>query len=196
MKIFGIYQIGSRCKPERFYIGSAVNIERRWKEHLYKLRLNKHDNSKLQNHYNKYGKNDLVFSIIIGCAKEDLINTEQFYIDSRKTWFNICHKTGSTYGVKHTEAAKDKNRKAHLGLKHTKEHNDKIAKAQEGEKNSFFNKKHTEESNQKRREWNLAHPPHTRIPQKTSGNPQTNVRKKETSNNKFKLKDAINRDRY
>lgn len=103
MKITGIYQIQSVIKPARIYIGSAFNIHRRWKEHIYRLKKNNHDNLKLQNHYNKYGKEDLIFSIIIGCAKEDLISTEQFYIDSKKCWFNLCMKAGSSIGHKWTE---------------------------------------------------------------------------------------------
>lgn len=30
MNISGIYQIQSKCKPKRIYIGSGVNIQRRW----------------------------------------------------------------------------------------------------------------------------------------------------------------------
>lgn len=156
-RLSGIYQIQSLIKPERIYIGSAIDIQKRWKDHLYRLKVQKHDNSKLQNHYNKYGKNDLIFSIIIGCAKEDLIATEQFYIDSKKCWFNICPKAGNTLGVKHTEVGRLNNRLAKLGIKHTKEHNDKIAETQKGENNSFFNKHHSEESKNLKREWNLLH---------------------------------------
>lgn len=32
MKTTGIYRIKSRTKPERFYIGSSVNVESRWKD--------------------------------------------------------------------------------------------------------------------------------------------------------------------
>ena len=60
----GIYKIESKIKPERIYIGSSVNIIARWKNHLYELRKNKHRNNKLQNHYNKYGESDLLFSIM------------------------------------------------------------------------------------------------------------------------------------
>jgi len=155
--ISGIYQIQSKIKPERIYVGSAIDIQKRWKDHLYRLRINRHINNRLQNHYNKYGKNDLTFSILIGCAKEDLVVTEQFYIDSKKCWFNLCPKAGNTFGLKQTDKAKQNNRLAKLGIKHTDEHNAKIAKAQSGENNSFFNKHHSEESKQKKREWNLIH---------------------------------------
>lgn len=56
MKISGIYKIQSKVKPERIYIGSAVNIRHRRNQHFSSLSLNNHHNKKLQYHYNKYGK--------------------------------------------------------------------------------------------------------------------------------------------
>lgn len=100
MTISGIYKIQSKKKPERIYIGSAVNIHKRWNKHLYRLKRSWHTNPKLQHHYNKYGKTDLVFSIIVGCEKDDLIVTEQFYIDAYNPWFNIAPRAGSQLGFK------------------------------------------------------------------------------------------------
>jgi len=108
MKTSAIYKIQSIIKPERTYIGSAVNICRRWNEHLRKLRLNIHPNNKLQNHYNKYGQSDLIFTILLGCDKYDLIKTEQYFIDSYKPWFNICPVAGSSMGRVTPEEVKEK----------------------------------------------------------------------------------------
>lgn len=99
METSGIYKIQSLIKPERCYIGSAVNISYRWKKHLEVLNRNQHHSKKLQNHYNKYGKNDLIFSIVIGCEKNDLIITEQYFIDLIDPFFNICKIAGSTLGT-------------------------------------------------------------------------------------------------
>jgi len=76
----GIYQIQSKCKPERIYIGSAVSIKSRKNCHLWELAKQRHKNKKLQRHYNKYGRNDLEFTVLTGCNKEELIKTEQFFI--------------------------------------------------------------------------------------------------------------------
>lgn len=159
MKISGIYQIQSLIKPERIYIGSAVNIQRRWKEHLYRLKKQNHDNSKLQNHFNKYGKEDLVFSIIIGCNKEDLICTEQFYLDSIKHWFNINLEATSSSGVKRSEAFCKKVGDNTRGRKYSDEVKKAESESRMGENNPFYGKHHTEKSNEKRREWNRLHPP-------------------------------------
>ena len=139
MKISGIYQIQSKIKPERIYIGSAINIQKRWWVHLQQLKSNKHHSKKLQWHYNKYGKFDLVFSILIGCNKEDLINNEQIYIDSYNPYFNSCKTAGSQLGMKQSKESNYKRRIALLGEKNhnygkelSKEHRKKLSKSLEG----------------------------------------------------------------
>ena len=46
------------------YIGSASRICDRWINHKFDLKNNKHHSIHLQNHYNKYGEDDLIFSVI------------------------------------------------------------------------------------------------------------------------------------
>ena len=106
MNIIGIYKIESKCKSYRIQIGSSLNVFNRWKSHLSKLRRNKHANSKLQNHFNKYGEADLNFSILLGCEKEYLIKIEQYFLDSYKPYFNICEIAGNSLGRKHSEKTK------------------------------------------------------------------------------------------
>jgi group I intron endonuclease len=98
MKICGIYKIVLLIKQERIYVGSAVNINRRWTMHLYDLKMNKHHSNKLQRHYNKYGKDDLQFIVIEECSKSDLLIREQHYIDSYSPYFNECKTAGSCLG--------------------------------------------------------------------------------------------------
>lgn len=100
----GIYKISSKLKPERFYIGSAVNLSRRKKGHFSLLQRNKHHSIILQNHYNKYRKEDLFFETVE--LVEDttkLLEREQFYLDSLNPYFNICKIAGNVLGVKHSE---------------------------------------------------------------------------------------------
>jgi len=132
MKISGIYQIQSRKKPNRIYIGSAVDIYHRWNNHLSDLRKNKHHSRTLQRHFNKYGKNDLVFSVIICCDKEDLISIEQFYLDSYKYYFNGAQKAGSRLGCKHTSEARQK-----------------MSESKKGEKHNYYGKHFSEETKRK-----------------------------------------------
>lgn len=111
----GIYGIRSISHPERVYIGSAVNIRKRWRDHRKTLRKGIHCNSKLQYHCNKYGIDDLVFETILHCEKEGLTKMEQVFIDLYEPWFNICRVARSTLGFRHSEETKQRNREAHLG---------------------------------------------------------------------------------
>jgi group I intron endonuclease len=88
MKIKGIYKIQSIIKPDRIYIGSSKDITSRWKCHLYELKRGTHHSPKLQKHYNKYGSDDLIFSILHEC--DDIIDCEQSYLDKQLPYFNIC----------------------------------------------------------------------------------------------------------
>lgn len=114
MKQSGIYKIESKLKPERIYIGSAKNINERWRYHLNDLKENKHHSHKLQRHYLKYGESDLQFSILLGCEKEELLKVEQYFLDSYNPYFNICKIAGSCLGVKQSESTKQKKREIAL----------------------------------------------------------------------------------
>ena len=115
MKISGIYKIQSIIKPERIYVGSGIDIKDRWYNHISKLRKGIHHSAKLQNHYNKYGKDDLVFIIVEPCFSQFLIIREQYYIDTLKPYFNIAKIAGNCLGVKRSEETKQKIRKSNLG---------------------------------------------------------------------------------
>ena len=108
MRISGIYKIESRIKSERIYIGSAVNIGNRWNQHLHYLRHNNHQSTKLQRHFNKYGEADLIFTILLGCNKEDLIKIEQYFLDSYKPYFNNQMIANSQLGTKRSPKSRRK----------------------------------------------------------------------------------------
>lgn len=86
MKI-GIYRIKNSIN-NKIYIGSTKNIEARWAKHRALLRHNKHQNTHLQNAWNKYGENAFIFEVIEECKIEDLINREQFFIDNLNPEYN------------------------------------------------------------------------------------------------------------
>ena len=77
----GIYQIVNETNG-KIYIGSAINIRKRWNFHKRDLKLNKHTNPHLQRAYNKYGKNSFIFEILQKVKdKEHLIFYEQKWLD-------------------------------------------------------------------------------------------------------------------
>lgn len=151
----GVYKIQSISHPERCYIGSAVKFKRRKRDHFYKLSKNKHDSPKLQNHYNKYGKDDLVFSVLIECPREKVVIKEQCFMNIYKPWFNISPTATSSQGIRRSDEFRRKVSEIKSGVALSEIHKARIGKAQEGENNSFFWKHHSEESNDKRRQWNI-----------------------------------------
>lgn len=98
--ICGIYFIeivgGNPNKIGQKYVGQTINFQLRKYHHTEALRSNKRDNPKLQNYYNKYGKDSLKISFLMECDKKDLNFWEEFFIkcfDSHKHGLN-CNGGG------------------------------------------------------------------------------------------------------
>lgn len=107
-KISGIYKITSIAKPNRQYVGSTIDIQMRWWIHQSDLRLNSHHSPQLQRHFNKYGNDDLTYSIIEICPIERLIEREQHYLNNQNNYFNCNPIAGSNLGRKNTEEYKQR----------------------------------------------------------------------------------------
>jgi group I intron endonuclease len=109
----GIYSITIN---QYVYYGSAKNIKQRWRLHISNLKLNKHSNAFMQNLFNKYGLNALVFSIVEECTVIDLLNREQQYLDKlfndpKMHPINVMRIANSHLGLKRKESTKAKMRK-------------------------------------------------------------------------------------
>ena len=132
----GIYKI--LCKNTgKFYIGSDFDIKRRIKEHLTKLKCEKHCNPILQNIYLKYGKNSLVVEIVEFCDRDILKDREQYYINTLYPYINISPTaTGGCVWLDspNKDIIIEKIRKARLGksFNHTEETKKKISKSHQG----------------------------------------------------------------
>lgn len=81
----------------KVYIGQAVNIERRWQEHINELNENKHINKHLQRAFNRYGASNFIFSIVEECSEDKLNDREIYYIAKYKT-HNPKYGYNKTYG--------------------------------------------------------------------------------------------------
>ena len=150
----GIYKI-ININNNKVYIGSAVNICNRWKNHISCLNKNKHHSSKLQNSWNKHSADNFIFEIIEECDKEKLIEREQYYIDlygSYKSGYNSTPKSGSNLGRKCSEETIKKmsvvliGNKRNAGHKHSDKTLKKLSDLNKGCKNKMFNKKHSEKT--------------------------------------------------
>jgi group I intron endonuclease len=86
-----IYKI-TNIVNDKIYIGSTKDFATRCRTHINELNKNTHRNSKLQNSWNKYGKNNFRFEIIEYDVKDQYF-TEQLYLDklslNKDTCFNL-----------------------------------------------------------------------------------------------------------
>lgn len=99
-----IYKITNKVTG-KFYIGSTKDHKKRFSTHRRLLLTNKHHNRKLQNSFNKHGKDSFVYEIILTVLQDDsLLEFEQYFIDSLCPYYNIALSSSSPMlGRKHTE---------------------------------------------------------------------------------------------
>lgn len=127
----GIYQITNQINGKR-YIGSAVNLRHRWRDHLSALRRGKHENQYLQRAFDKYGELDFLFSILEHTELQSLIEREQHYLDTLSPEYNIAPIAGSQ-----------------LGYRHSLEARRKMSESKKGERNYTYGKPLSEETRRK-----------------------------------------------
>lgn len=89
----GIYTITNKVN-KKIYVGKAVNLQERINVHKSELRQNKHQNSHLQNSYNKYGYLNFEFEILEEYPKDLLCAMEHYWCNILKT-----HETGYNMGL-------------------------------------------------------------------------------------------------
>lgn len=159
----GIYSIKNKIN-NKYYYGSSNNIEKRWKQHKYRLNKNNHSNIHLQNAWNKYGEDMFVFEIVENISCEELVDVEQQYLNwmkifPKKLFYNIsvdskCPNRGRKVGP-HSEESKQKMRISAFGRKMSDESKLKISQSRigkySGNSHPMYGKHHTDESNIKNR---------------------------------------------
>lgn len=88
MKFSGIYVIENSVNHKR-YIGSSNSVYQRLHKHNSLLNKNKHENTYLQNAWNKYGSEK--FECYIVEFSDNLTKTEQKWIDILEPEYNITY---------------------------------------------------------------------------------------------------------
>lgn len=165
----GIYEIACTAN-NKVYIGQSTDIEKRWKDHLLRLKEGKHINQHLQYSWNKYSASCFVFKIIEECIRDfKLLNEREIFwitklccLDKNKG-FNISSGGGNAYSLsgKTEEEKREIFRKVGItrtlkysninapnyGKPMTDEQKIKISNSLKGEKNPNYGTKRTEHSN-------------------------------------------------
>lgn len=100
-----IYKITNNVDG-KFYIGSTNNLIKRYYTHINHIRTSKNTCVKLIRAVNKHGEKNFKFEIICECSTNEILKTEQEYIDSLKPHYNVAKIAGSNLGIKRTEEVK------------------------------------------------------------------------------------------
>jgi group I intron endonuclease len=135
----GVYAIVHR-ESGKLYVGSAVDLKRRWREHRSRLCRNIHPSRRLQNAWNKHGENAFAFVVVRFCPIANLIREEQRWIDETgstgRRGYNASPTAGSQLGMKHTAESRARIAAASRGRKQTPEHRAKVVAALNGRKHT------------------------------------------------------------
>lgn len=130
--VSGIYQIKNQINGNR-YVGSAVNLNQRWSQHLSGLRHNTHHNRHLQAAFRKYGESAFIFTVLEDITDAlQLIRREQYFLDTLLPEYNLSPTAGSVLGFQHSQETKRKISKAQIGKHLSKETCKKISEARKG----------------------------------------------------------------
>ena len=135
----GIYCI-INIYNNKIYIGQSSNILKRKKEHFITLKNGYHKNIHLQRAYNKYGKNNFIFKVLMYCDNDELDMYENFFIKifqatNRDKGYNILEY--STQNPSKTQEVRDKISLWHQNKKETLEQKINISKGMQGT-NEYF----------------------------------------------------------
>lgn len=136
-RVTGIYGI-KNVESNKWYIGQAVDIHKRWSDHKHLLNNGKHYNRHLQNAWNKWGASAFLFVVIEECHASKLNDREKYWIEVKDSHSNGYNKTDGGEGLK--------------GWTVPDWYRKQKSEANLGEKNPFYGRKHSEETRKKLRE--------------------------------------------
>jgi len=100
----GIYMIKNKLN-NKIYVGQSSNIENRWWKHKSFLNKNTHHNKRLQEDWNKYGKENFMMKILEECPNSLLNEREIYWINhfnSFENGYNLNIGGTGINGYKHT----------------------------------------------------------------------------------------------
>lgn len=104
----GIYLI-THLNSTKIYVGSSIDIAKRWRVHVQTLNAGRHHNPHLQNAWNEDGEDSFKFEIIEKLPIRLLTEREQFWMDAYDVineGYNIFPTARSALGSKKSASAR------------------------------------------------------------------------------------------
>lgn len=166
----GIYAIVNALNGKK-YVGSSLDMSRRWCQHKNDLRVGRHINTHLQRAWNSYGESAFSFVAIEvlpdDIGYDELLAVEQVYIDeiltedgrrvnsdiaynksTRASGSRLCGADNPSYGktFSRTDEAKQRISESKIGKRFSEEHKRNISEAKRGKALSIEHKRNISES--------------------------------------------------
>lgn len=149
----GVYCIINKINDKK-YVGSSIDIEKRWQQHKSDLGRRCHANYHLQKAWDKYGEENFEFRVLVYTDPDEAVALEDNLLKNYPDLFeyNISRDaTAPMLGRVHLEESKQKISKAlsgennpNFGKHRSKETKRKLSEALSGENNPNFGKHPTE----------------------------------------------------
>jgi hypothetical protein len=98
----GVYKIRNKVS-EKLYIGSSVNVYRRFYRHRQVLREELLENLRIKEDCEKYGIDSFEFEVIEYCEKDILKKREQFYFEKLCPQYNVWKSVYSATDREYTD---------------------------------------------------------------------------------------------
>lgn len=147
----GIYQITNEINGKR-YVGSAVNVKKRWRAHLSGLRRSQHENQHLQRAFDKFGESAFIFSVLEYVEDTwQLAKREQHYLNTVNPEYNMCPTAGNCFARPCSVESRRRMSEAHRGKPLSRRHRRSISEGLSGKLNHNYKKHPTEETRAKMR---------------------------------------------
>lgn len=154
----GIYGI-ENIKNGKWYVGQAVNRQKRINQHRWLLRNGKHANKELQNDWNLFGEKSFSFVKLEQCDLGHLSERERFWVDEKNAFLNGYNQTEGGLGQPGRVMPEEERRwrsekysgegNPFYGKKHTEASRKKMSEAQSGENHVNYGKHLSEETRHK-----------------------------------------------
>ena len=144
----GIYMIQNKVN-NKMYIGQAVDIEKRWRDHRRNLTNRCNENRHFINAWKRDGEENFEFTILLECEESDLNMYEEYYIFELMT-YDPRVGYNKNYGGKSGRPTKETKRKlseAKKGKQLSEEHKRKLSESQRGKQLSEETKRKISEAN-------------------------------------------------